>query len=556
MKGNRIASLLIVSILMIAAPVQLFNTVSEASSDSLRLNPISDLAYELHDFIYIDGDVDFADTALDEDWDGDGSIGNPYIIEGYNITTAEYCIRIFSTTAYFIIRDCYLRPLDEWDSGIYFNDVVNGYVYSCHIDSGDRGMSLYYCFDTIVANTLIQCSGIALDLYECQYNLFANNTFQGGGLSTWTMNEDSFLNTFYNNTVNGLPLGYFRGLSDQTIDGDLYGQVVLASCNNVTVDGGNFHDTWQGPMIFFSTGCTLENAIVQDCALGVHLMFSPETRILNNIIRNSNHIGVLSNTSDSVEIRNNEIYNNPVGIEASEFVFLIIGNNTIHGGYSGIVAFIGGLAEITENRIYDNSNYGIRLAYWASNATIYDNMLGWNGVSNGYDEETANLWDDDVSQGNYWDDYGGVGTYPIPGPGGSVDRYPQVLVDSAPPSILSPGDLVFEVGSTGNVLQWRANDYFPHLYEVLQNETLFADGQWNSSAEIIEVNVDSLPIGVYNFTITFVDRSYQNSTDSVLVTVLPDENPPIVNSPNDIAYEQGESGFNIVWNATDANPLL
>jgi parallel beta-helix repeat protein len=55
---------------------------------------------------------------------GSGTSEDPFIIEGFNITTPEkYGIYITSITKYFIIRNCYI---DSSFQGIYLKDVAKG----------------------------------------------------------------------------------------------------------------------------------------------------------------------------------------------------------------------------------------------------------------------------------------------------------------------------------------------------------------------------------------------------------------------------------------------
>ncbi|MHA3964705.1 MAG: hypothetical protein AM325_014335, partial [Candidatus Thorarchaeota archaeon SMTZ1-45] len=62
-------------------------------------------------FITIDGDTNFSDTALVEGWEGDGSPGNPFIIDGLHIDLGVefgHCIMISNTRVSFTISNCNL----------------------------------------------------------------------------------------------------------------------------------------------------------------------------------------------------------------------------------------------------------------------------------------------------------------------------------------------------------------------------------------------------------------------------------------------------------------
>ncbi len=99
-------------------------------------------------------------------------------------------------------------------------------------------------------------------------------------------------------------------------------------------------------------------------------------------------------------------------------------------------------------------------------------------------------------------------------------------IDSTKPYISRPGNIEYNEGETGNEIDWIPIDDFPRNYEVLFNDSVIQSGQWNST-EWITINVDGLPVGVYNYTIWIDDQSGQTNVDTVWVTVLPAVIPEI-----------------------------
>ncbi|MHA2248080.1 MAG: hypothetical protein ACXADY_24240, partial [Candidatus Hodarchaeales archaeon] len=74
-----------------------------------------------------------------------------------------------------------------------------------------------------------------------------------------------------------------------------------------------------------------------------------------------------------------------------------------------------------------------------------------------------------------------------------------------------------------------------------------------SSNDLIVINVDGHSVGSYNYSIEVYD-SYDNpTTDTVIVTVV-DITAPVLTRPDDITYEEGDTGNDISWTATDLNP--
>ena len=106
------ASEALVFMILLVTPLLLSGVISPVISEAeIQVqNPmkISTPSYEDHDPIWIYNDTAFDDMASAEGWIGDGSPGDPYVIEGYNITTDEVAIDIYDVTVSFEIRDCYI----------------------------------------------------------------------------------------------------------------------------------------------------------------------------------------------------------------------------------------------------------------------------------------------------------------------------------------------------------------------------------------------------------------------------------------------------------------
>jgi parallel beta-helix repeat protein len=383
--------------------------------------------------------------------------------------------------------------------------------------------------------------------------------------------------TFLNNTVDGKPFGWLWNVADTVIDGYLYGAIALAECTNVTVLGGAFSNVTVGLQMGYCTDCTLRNSLIHgaqygvittfsdsitidnntiyDCAmLGIHINVTHNSVVSNNIVHNCAYTGISLVEPDNCVVVNNTIYRNGNGIDAAVPEVCLVDNNTIMFNDYGFRTFAAFNCNIVHNTIYGNDEYGIFLEWSCEYVSIYGNKLGWNYV-NARDDDNSDIdWDNGVSLGNSWSDYGGSGSYVIPGTTGSVDNYPSVLTDSTAPSIDAPADIAYPPGGTGNTITWHASDVFPGYYEILRNGSFYTWGWWNMSSEAITVNVDGLSSSDHEFKITVSDIAGNNGTDYVLVTVAPDTVPPIVDSPSDLSYTQGETGNSITWTPFDQFP--
>ncbi|MBA3045654.1 MAG: right-handed parallel beta-helix repeat-containing protein, partial [Euryarchaeota archaeon] len=94
---------------------------------------LDEITYIISEPFRINNNTDFATSP--KVTGGDGSAGNPWIIENYEIdgTGYGYCIYIGNTTEHFVVRDCLLHNAsghNEWpwfnNAGITLNNIVNG----------------------------------------------------------------------------------------------------------------------------------------------------------------------------------------------------------------------------------------------------------------------------------------------------------------------------------------------------------------------------------------------------------------------------------------------
>ncbi|MFW9955191.1 MAG: NosD domain-containing protein, partial [Candidatus Thorarchaeota archaeon] len=94
-----------------------------------------------------------------------------------------------------------------------------------------------------------------------------------------------------------------------------------------------------------------------------------------------------------------------------------------------------------------------------------------------------------------------------------------VIDDNDNPTIEDAEDVIYLEGTTGNTLEWDADDAYPAFYEVSYNGTVVEDGAWGGSR--IAFDVDGLDPGVHEFTLTVYDLSGNSAMNSANVTVIP-----------------------------------
>lgn len=185
-------------------------------------------------------------------------------------------------------------------------------------------------------------------------------------------------------------------------------------------------------------GCVIEGGDNYDC---VQLDISTNCRISNNIIsaypgwlspsrelqsfRGDN--GIYARDSSNCTLNHNTITKWKTAIYIHGSNSSIIFNNTVAENYMGLEIRWSNRNSVVNNSIISNS-VGIE-ARGGQRNSIFGNRIGLNEIINAYDYTHANLWDDNISLGNAWDDYNGSGSYAIPSESDVVDRYPWICIN-------------------------------------------------------------------------------------------------------------------------------
>jgi parallel beta-helix repeat protein len=175
-------------------------------------------AYTPHDPIEIDGDLDFANQAANEGWVGDGSKGDPYIIEGYEINTySKNGIDIRSTTVYFVIKDTHIFGYDwsynNYQMGIYLDNITNGIIENCSIENNLFGIGISSSMGINIFNNNFT-DNFRYGLYfeeSHEINIFNNNItyLWGNGMFFSFSDGNNIFNNNISSTYGGRAINLF-----------------------------------------------------------------------------------------------------------------------------------------------------------------------------------------------------------------------------------------------------------------------------------------------------------------------------------------------------------
>ena len=128
------------------------------------------------------------------------------------------------------------------------------------------------------------------------------------------------------------------------------------------------------------------------------------------------------------------------------------------------------------------------------------------------------------------------------------------VFDNPPVFLNSPANLSLEVGTNGVFLRWGAYDSKPSNYTIFRNSTIIETERPWISNQLINVSLDNLLLGVYNFTIQLTDLNGRFTTHTVFVSTLLDFRPKFLVSPADQRVEASLNKIRLTWIGADATP--
>ncbi|MFO8109491.1 MAG: NosD domain-containing protein [Thermoplasmata archaeon] len=421
------------------------------------------LSYTMHDPIRIDNNTDFADQASNEGWAGNGSEGNPYIIEGYEIDGGgySYCIYIGNTTDHFVVRDNYLHNASGIHnhpyfvgSGLHLYNITNGRLDNNTVSSNDYyGIYLLHSNsnNTIVNNTVSSNDyyGIYL-LHSNSNNTIVNNTVDSNNYFGIYL-ESSSNNTISTNTANsnngsGLHLYNVTNsrLDNNTVSSNANAGIYLESSSNNTIstntansnDGHGFYIDWHSSYNtltnntansndghgFYIDWHSSYNTLTKNTAKlnnesGIKFAYSAYNTFTNNAASN-NGFGIYLYLSDDTNIANNTVNsNNGSGIFLDRCYLSTLMNNTVSSNANaGIYINRSSDNDLTDNTISDNRD-GIYL-HSSEDITLTRNIIKNGSILisgalehwNTHSIDTSNTYNDKPIY--YWKNQTG-GTVPL-----------------------------------------------------------------------------------------------------------------------------------------------
>lgn len=107
------------------------------------------MKYEDSSFLVIQNDTELAAISSA----GGGTESDPYIISNLRIRSPSPAIRIYQTTAWFVIRDCYLSTTSaSYEAVVQFSYLENGAIEDCYLSGATNGVQIAWSNHSRVSN--------------------------------------------------------------------------------------------------------------------------------------------------------------------------------------------------------------------------------------------------------------------------------------------------------------------------------------------------------------------------------------------------------------------
>jgi len=418
-----------------------------------------------------------------------------------------------------------------------------------NITSGHHGIILNNSDSNLIYdNIILNNNGDGIRLNQSDNNInISYNTISGNKNGIYLYSSDSnkiYNNNIKNNDENGIFINRTCDLTiikDNNISNNGYSGIYLNDYSNYSTISENsiYNNNNSGIILENCSWSTIYSSNIVNRNSNYGLMIVGSNNVVqSNIFYLNNKDGIFLNADDNTTISDNDIgYNTLVGIRSY--------NSTSDN--------------ISNNEIFNNSQYGMYLDFFTMNNLIYNNYFHDNTKNAADKSQNHNMWNVTKTSGtnkvggsyicgNYWDDYDEIseGAYDSNGDGIADDSYTiyasnkdeGALLDVTPPSIGTPsispssqtigGYTNISVSVTDN-LEVRA--VYLHLLDPNKQTINFSITQ-NRTSTTYYCYKQFSPIGTYTFHIAAKDSRNWTCSDSKTFTITEGVAPTITdNSP-------------------------
>ncbi len=576
-------------------------TIGEVNTVNTAFGSIS------REVIRITNDTQLIALANEEGWRGDGSEGEPFVIENYNIDAGGKgsAVHIGNTTLHILLKDSQLHnvswSVDGWNPGaaVTLHNARNVKIVNNRCYNSRFGILLANSdSNRIHVNTISDNTYYGIEMKNSMYNTVSENGFDNtGGLNLINSPHNSFYDNDFsyrgfsllgtidtyaeqdipkNNTIDGKPIYYYSNThgGGLAIPSDA-GQVILGNVTSMKVEGLRL----SGSTIIIGYSSEIDihhNRVSQNPGkIGISIRSSESITLTNNIL-NDNQGGInMLQTSDSTVLHNTLSNNVETGLVLGHGSDSnLIDGNKLSG--CGMTINSASYNTITNNLILKNMAAGIIIESGSNNNLLHSNAFLYNNRAKDQyspshiqarDSTGENNWNSSEGYGNYWRDWtqpdeDGDGIvdepYKIAG-SDSYDYYP--LVEPFMPVPPYPAtNLNIETGSGKLGLNWDipigdgGSDiigYRIYRGNTSDNLRIVQDVEGASSRYYLDTGLNNEEVYYYRVS---AFNSVGESIVTDIVSGEPDGTPPNLAffTPANNTHTN-QPGFEVSWYCSDTN---
>src|SRR3989441_7057897 len=255
-------------------------------------SPIAVRSFTPHAPIFIDSDANF--TAASGVTSGNGSAGNPYVIEGWEINAANGDgVSLRSTTAHVILRNLFVH-----DGGPTYVGILILYASNVTVDHVNATSSVQGIYVVVGTDIWVHASN--------------GSSAQGGGIGVTTSTRVV--------------------IDDDDVWSSEYGIWVNRS-TSATIENNRLHRNGRGVFVTLSPGILISGNVIADEAvsypsptMGVGVADSDGAQIVSNTISGAAELWISVGHSISIRIESNRVTGNGVGAQVTASAGTIFDN--------------------------------------------------------------------------------------------------------------------------------------------------------------------------------------------------------------------------------------
>jgi parallel beta-helix repeat protein len=335
-------------------------------SDTITVN-----LYVPPEIVRIDSNADMIAQALANGWPGDGSSGNPFVIDSYIIDATGHACGVYvgNTTLHFVLSSSTIVNANL--AGVELYNVANGDLDTVTVQDNRDGLRLIGSSDITLTGVIATSNDL-------------NGTYVNGGSGISFNDCDLTYNTWNGAYIIGATDVSFSGGSDSN-NGRC--GINLAGCyGTTTIDGTDvMSNLWNGITVTYTdvsiTGVDAELNGWQ----GIYLRAASNSDVSGCTASDNSRIGIYVESSNNVAIDTNIVHgNHQSGIEAMTCTNVDISGNTVTSNLLQGIYLSASTGSVSGNDVESNTQNGIFLGSCTAGTTVSGNTVANNGYDGMY----------------------------------------------------------------------------------------------------------------------------------------------------------------------------